>query len=540
MNGADAIAEILRREGTEFVTGFPRSPLIESCARIGIRPVLTRQERVGASIADGYTRTTAGRRNGVFVSQHGPGAENAFPGIAQAFAENVPVLFLPGGDAAERQHTHPVFSAADQCRGVTKWSAQLAAADRVPETMRRAYHRLRNGKPGPVLLECLRDLWDDELTGEIDHTPVPRHRSAPDPRDISRAAAMIRAARRPMILAGQGVLWAEATDALVALAQAANLPVMTTNPGKSAFPENHPLSLGASLGRSRPAMAEAFLTSADLVVAIGTSLSRTSFGPSVPAGPAIIHTTNDADDVNKDYRADHALIGDAALTCEALAAELGSGARAENGVAEEIAALRRDWLSGWERHLASDEAPINQYRAIRDLMAATEPDNVIITHDSGSPREQLLPFWIATQPRSYMGWGKSTQLGHGLGLIMGAKLAAPEKLCINVMGDAAIGMVGMDLETAARCGIGILTIVFNNGVMAAERDAMGYSDGAFGTLAQGGHYTEVARALGVEATRVEAPGAFRQAVAGAIEATESGTPALIEVMVKEGHDFSRF
>ena len=139
-----------------------------------------------------------------------------------------------------------------------------------------------------------------------------------------------------------------------------------------------------------------------------------------------------------------------------------------------------------------------------------------------------------------MGWGKSTQLGHGLGLIMGAKLAAPEKICINVMGDAAIGMVGMDLETAARGDIGILTIVFNNGVMAAERDSMIVADDEFGALAQGGNYTDVANALGVAATRITEPGAFKPALKTALKATETGQPALIECIAKEGYDFSRF
>src|SRR5262249_61416586 len=116
-------------------------------------------------------------------------------------------------------------------------------------------------------------------------------------------------------------------------------------------------------------------------------------------------------------------------------------------------------------------------RVIRDLMRTVDRDNVIITHDSGSPREQLVPFWEATAAGSYMGWGKSTQLGYGLGLIMGAKLAAADKLCINIMGDAAIGMTGMDIETAARHRIATLTIVFHNGGKGAERHVLEMVDG---------------------------------------------------------------
>ena len=149
--------------------------------------------------------------------------------------------------------------------------------------------------------------------------------------------------------------------------------------------------------------------------------------------------------------------------------------------------------------------PINQYRVIRDLLRTVDRDNVIITHDSGSPREQLLPFWETTVPHSYMGWGKSTQLGYGLGLAMGAKLAAPEKLCINVMGDSSFGMSGMDIETASRNGIGILTVVFNNGVMACERHVLETSTEKYGALTVGGNYTKVAEGLNVPATRVEKP-----------------------------------
>ena len=139
-------------------------------------------------------------------------------------------------------------------------------------------------------------------------------------------------------------------------------------------------------------------------------------------------------------------------------------------------------------------------------MRTVDRDNVIMTHDSGSPREQMMPFWETTAAGSYMGWGKSTQLGYGLGITMGAKLAEPNKLCVNVMGDAAIGMTGMDIETAARNKIAILTVVFNNGVMGAERDVLKISDEKYGAMTVGGNYTKVAEGLNVAARRVEKPG----------------------------------
>jgi len=281
------------------------------------------------------------------------------------------------------------------------------------------------------------------------------------------------------------------------------------------------------------------------VLAIGSSLTRTPFGPGVPPGKTIVHSTNDAGDINKEYRADHALVGDAALVLDALIAEVSrqKGAGGGNALAslkEEIAAGKKAWLDEWSKFLNSDEKPLNQYRVIRDLMRTVDRDNVIMTHDSGSPREQMMPFWETTAAGSYLGWGKSTQLGYGLGIIMGAKLAEPKKLCVNVMGDSAIGMTGMDIETAARNRIAILTVVFNNGVMGAERDVLKISDKKYGSMNVGGNYTKVAEGLNVAARRVEQPGDIVGAIKEAVGVTQSGAPFLLEFVVKEGRDFSRY
>jgi len=173
-------------------------------------------------------------------------------------------------------------------------------------------------------------------------------------------------------------------------------------------------------------------------------------------------------------------------------------------------------------------------------MRTAERDNMIVTPDFGSPPQQMIPVRGKTAPGSYMGWGKSTQLGCGLGITMGAKLAAPGKLCVNVMGDAAIGMTGMDIETAARNRIAILTIVLNNGVMGAEREVLKISDAKYGAMSVGGNYTKVAEGLNVAATRVEKPAGIVPAIKDAVGVTQSGAPFLLEILVKEGHDFSRY
>ncbi|MEA2905648.1 MAG: hypothetical protein QOI12_3035 [Alphaproteobacteria bacterium] len=544
MNGAQVIAEILKREGTEFLSCYPRNPLIETCAALDIRTILCRQERVGVGIADGYTRIKRGKKNGVFAAQAGPGIENAFPGIAQAFAENVPMLVIPATLPLARHYLKPVFRAADVYRPVTKWSAVAHNVQELPDLMRRAYHAMRSGKGGPVLIEVPPEVWEAEFKGELGYTPMPVQRTAPDPDAVKEAVRMLLAARNPVLWAGQGVHYAEAADALAALAELIPAPVVTTNPGKSAIPDSHPLSLGAST-RSRSKMYTDYMAKADLVLAVGSSLTRTPFGPSVPPGKKIIHSTNEASDINKEYRVDQALIGDARLVLDAVIAEVGrqkggGGANALASLKEEIAAAKKAWQAEWAGHLDSEEVPINQYRVIRDLMRTVDRDHVIMTHDSGSPREQLMPMWETTQAGSYMGWGKSTQLGYGLGITMGAKLAAPRKLCVNVMGDAAIGMTGMDIETASRNRIAILTIVFNNGVMGAEREELKISDQKYGAMAVLGNYSKVAEGLNVAATRVDKPADIVPAIKEAVAVTESGSPFLLEVVVKEGHDFSRY
>lgn len=538
----DAIASILAQEQTEHLVCYPRQPVIEAASKLGIKPVVCRQERVGAGMADGISRSTSGRKIGVFAMQGAAGVENTFPGVAQLYGDNVPVLLLPGGSLG-RSYTKPHFRALENFGHVTKWMADVDKSDFVSERMRRAYSALRNGKPGPVMIEVSDEMGISELTQELRYECVKQVRSAPDPADVRKVAELLLKAERPVLHAGQGVMYAHASKELVELAELLQSPVMTTNTGKSAFPENHPLSIGASV-ISAPKMVRHFLKNADLVVGIGASFAINPWTPKIPAGKRIVHITNAPSDLNKEIAHDAAMLGDAKLCLQALIDEIrGSkplGRNAGSHAVEEIAAVRREWLSDWHDELHSTEKPINQYSVIQKIQEIVDLDNTIVTHEAGSPREQLVPFWQARQPRSYLGWGKSTQLGHSLGLIMGAKLANPGKLCINFMGDAAIGMVGMDLETAARNGIATLTIVFNNGVMAGEQAVMPVAIEKFGASQLGGHYSDVAKALGLWSRRVGEMPEFEGALRAAIEATQSGVPALIECVAKQNFKYSRY
>jgi thiamine pyrophosphate-dependent acetolactate synthase large subunit-like protein len=189
--------------------------------------------------------------------------------------------------------------------------------------------------------------------------------------------------------------------------------------------------------------------------------------------------------------------------------------------------------------LTSKDVPINPYRVIWEFMRCVDPKEAIITHDAGSPRNQLVPFYPAPVARSYIGWGKSHALGTGLGLIMGAKLAAPEKFCVNFMGDAAFGMTGLDFETAVRCNVPILTIVLNNNFMAAETRHMKTSHERYQTQEIGGNYTDIGRALGGWAERVEDPEQISSAIQRARRATEDGKAALLEFITSRESSYSR-
>jgi len=535
---AEAVARVLKEEGVEHLICYPRQALIDFCAEIGIRPVVCRQERVGVGIADGISRSTYGKRIGVFSMQGGPGVENTFPGAAQVFGDNVPVLLIPG-DRVGRSFTPPSFDPVQTFRPVMKWAAEITEPGRVIELMRRAFHNLRTGKPGPVLIELPSKIGNSEMDGEFEYSPPRGIRTAPDQADVRSIAELLLKARNPVIHAGQGVLYSGATKELVRVAELLQTPVLTTNTGKGAFPENHPLSLGASVVPA-PKMMFHFLKKADIVVAMGSSLTRNHWAPQIPNGKTIIHCTNDAADINKEFPTKAAMLGDAKLMLEALIAEIGNKKRTSDNVAQEVHAVRQEWLNEWVPELTSSEEPINQYRIVHDLMNAVDRENTIVTHDSGSPREQMVAFWQCLVPGGYLGWGKTTQLGHGLGLIMGAKIANPDKLCINVMGDASIGMVGMDIETAVRNRIGILTIVFNNGVMAGEQNGLVAAVQRYQAANLGGNYSEVAKALGAWSTRIAKPDAFLPALKQAMEATQSSTPAVIECVAKQNFKYSRY
>jgi acetolactate synthase-1/2/3 large subunit len=545
MNVAQAAAEIFKREGVEFLLAYPLNPLTESCAAAGIRPIIVRQERVGIHMADAISRMTSGEKVGVFACQAGPGVENAFGAVAQAWSEGVPLIFMPGAASRNQAWIRPGFNAALNFQHIVKQAEQINTPEMLVPALRRAFSMARNGRPGPVLIEVPGDMWNQEIKGEIDYKPTRRILSAPSAADVDAAAAKLIAAKRPLIYAGQGIHYAKAWPELKAVAELLESPVTTSLEGKSSFPETHALSLGSG-GVAMPKAVFQHVQEADVIFGAGASFTATGFGIRFPTNSdkTFIHNTLDPMDVNKNIHTDYPLVGDSKLTLEMLHAAVKERIKKPRGLTADVHKRIREqndpWMAEWNPRLTSESKPLSPYRVIWDLMQVADVSNTIITHDAGSPRDELSPFWRSVTPLSYIGWGKSTQLGYGIGLAMGAKLAHPDKLCINMWGDAAIGMTGMDFETAVRNNIPILSILFNNYAMAMEFKVMSVSRAKYHSTDISGNYADWAKALGGYSERVTEPDQVVHALLKGIAATKEGKPALLEFITTQDKVYSTF
>ena len=402
MKTCDAVVEILKREGVDVLFGYPRNALLEAAAAADVRTIIPRQERIGLHMADAYSRLTKGEKIGVFCCQHGPGAEVAYAGVAQAYGESVPMLVLPGGYATGIAHVGRNFNSVRNMAQITKSAEPLNFPGHVNAVMRRAFTALRNGRGGPALVELPIDVLEQD-GAEVDYKPVLRTRFGPDGESVARAAALLCAAKRPVLYAGQGIHWASAYTELKELAELLAIPVCTSLPGKSSFDETHPLSLGSG-GAAMPYQVRHFLDESDVILGIGCSFTSTAFGIRMPAGKTVIHATLDPVELNRAVETEVALIGDAKLTLRALIeackAITDGIPRDASAVAAEIKGVADDWFAKWLPKLTSDQVPMTPYRVLWDLQHTVDVANTIITHDAGSPRDQLSPFWKTTAPSS--------------------------------------------------------------------------------------------------------------------------------------------
>jgi thiamine pyrophosphate-dependent acetolactate synthase large subunit-like protein len=535
MNGYNVISKILKKEGVEWIACFPNNPLIEAVAKEGIRPIMFRQERGGIMAADGYSRTMMGKKFGVFACQGGPGAENSYGGIAQAFSDSVPILFIPDGIPLVNSDVSPSFISSKNFGDITKWSKSINHSERIVSLMKRAFHSLKNGRPSPVLIEMHRDHMTQEVNNLDEYKSPKESKVCPTDDFIEEAVKLLINSKKPVIWSGQGVLYSSATKELEELSNLLSLPVVTTMPGKSSFNERNPLSLG-SANRTAPKTVWKYLGDSDTIFAIGSSLTITNYGITIPSGKNIIHSTNNYEDINKDYDVEVSLLGDSKLVLQKMIECIKNNyskniasAETMNLVTSEIKKDKEEWAGEWNNLLNSSMNPINPYRLVNEINNNIDHENTIVTHDAGHPRDQMMPFITATTPGSYIGWGKSTHLGYGIPLMIGAKIAEPDKFCINFMGDGAFGMSGLDIETSQRSGNPITTIVMNNGTMGGYPQNYPQSIEKYQTIKMTGDYAKIAEGMGAKGISVENPDEIKKSILDARKYNKDGYSVLIDV-----------
>jgi thiamine pyrophosphate-dependent acetolactate synthase large subunit-like protein len=543
MNVAEAMSSAFGAEGIRIaagITGQSIGHLADALAeRQDVKIFYTRQERVAVDICDGYARVCG--RPGVVFTDNGPAAANAVGGLVNSWGDSTPLLFIaghtdrfvvPGRGTKELPFT-------ELYRPISKWVAVINDPSQLGAILRRAFVQLRSGRPGPVVIGLPYDVSSMPV-GQFDYRPVsalPAIRSAGDPQAIRQAAKMIAEAKRPYLYVGAGVLQSEASDELVAFAELLTLPVATTLNGKSAFPEDHPLALGiGGFARARygTLMATAAAQSADVIVTIGCGFKHhATMGP-VADGTKHIQIDVDATELHKESLADIAILGDAKLVLLQLIESVRSmmsptRLQPEAGRLAELSALQKRWLDVSEPLLGSDEAPINPFRVTREFARLVDPARTILLHDAGSVRGSTCQHYIATKPRSFLGFGVESAMGWSIGAALGAKTAAPDKLVASVIGEEAFGETALDLETSIRAGTPVLILVLNNRAFT-DRDGGVSARLAAARFTGGVDVCAVTRALGAKAERVDHPDALRDVLQRAIDALTDGTTAVVEIM----------
>ena len=548
MKGGDALVRCLELEGVRYITGFAGGglnvlfPALRTSETIKV--FATRHERLGVEVADGYARATG--QVGVAMTGSGPGATNTLTGIAGAYADNIPVLLLMGQIALRnlgKEYQQEVPSSIFD--NLVKWKATITRVDEIPTIMRRAFTNLRSGSPGPVVIEMPQDIMAGEISDEdFSYTPVgPGAKPSAAPADVEMAADLLVGAEYPVLNVGGGCLSAAAADEVMELAELLSMPVASSLVAKGIFPEDHPLSLGMGIyPRSKYASGPAMQINrkVDVVLAVGNSYRQPNGTDGRPFSPGVklIHVNADPADLNKTYMADVPILADAKLALRdiinAVKDRVGPGrGGAKEEVVAEIQQARDKWLGEWYSVFTDESTPTNGYRVVYDLMQLVDKDKTVAIHDAGGSRGYVSPFWVTTRPRNYVGMGGMAAMGWSMGAAVGAKLGKPDHLVVHLLGDASFGMTGMEDETAVRMGLPTLKIIVNNGGTGGGLMGMERPGGAPPAFAQlGGNFTMVAQGLGAHAERVEDPAEITPALKRAIQATENGQAAVVEVMIK--------
>jgi acetolactate synthase-1/2/3 large subunit len=546
MTGGQALAEMLKLSnvGPMFgMGGFQLLPFYEACRALNLKHYLINDERCGAFAADAYAKVT--NRPGVADGTLGPGATNLVTGLVESLNAGIPMIVVTGD--ANREHAWKNMTQEakqlEVLRPVVKEVIRVEVIKRLPEHVRRAFAVATSGRPGPVLI----DVPEDVAHGEHDFDAsdfwvdpgtlkAQARRTRPDAADVTSAAALIAKAERPLILAGGGIHISEAYGALLAMAEAYNIPVAHTMSGKGAIACTHPLSAGLFGRYDR--IANALIAASDCLIVVGCKLGEiaTKRFALIPPGKPIIHIEIEPTEIGRTTRTDVALAGDARLTLEALAAEIGDGKAAARRRAEYVAEIPKrmaEWRAGAADRLESRETPINVGRLMGELNKIMPADGIVVADGGFAAHWGGLMFDTKLAGRHFLPDRGFASIGYGVPGGIGAQIGAgPKRRVVSLTGDGGFNMSLGELETARRVGANFVAVVFNNAasgyVKALQHAVYGKGNYQSSDLVEM-DYSAIAKGFGCHGIRVSDPEKLAGALREGLENTS--TPTVIDAVV---------
>ena len=527
ISGGEAVVRSLQNEGVEVVFGLPGVQIMHIYDAFydnpDIRILTVRHEQTAAYMADGYARVTG--MPGVALVAPGPGVQNASAALGTAYASSSPVLLLTG--QVERSEIgrdygalHEINDQLDIVRPVTKWCQRVMDIGEIPNAINETMQQMRSDRPRPTEVEIPPDVLD--MTGVIhlaDRAPVKRKK--PDPQEVKQAARLLKEATKPFIWAGGGVQLADASEDLVALAEALGAPVATTPEGKGSIPEDHPLSLGSCYyghGASSWAVPES-----DVILAVGTRMYEQMKGLNAPRTPQkFIQLDVDPAVIGNRYPAEIGIVSDARLGLQALLKEIRKGEQSVRWPRKEIDEIKNKQ----ERWLEKYASP--QCRIIRDMQESLSEDAVIVSGVNNIAYWSYFSYQVR-RPRSYITPSYFATLGFSFPTALGAKVGAPERPVVSLTGDGGCMYALPELATAVKYNINVVVVVFVDNAFGASKDDQRtrYHGRMVGTDLNSPSFAEMARLFGAYGKTVE-PDQIGNALS---EAIEQEKPALIEVPI---------
>ena len=529
ISGSEILARAMAQHGIDTMFYLMGGPMIHAelaCIDIGIRCIDVRHEQAAAMMAHAYSRLT--NRVGVCMAASGPGACNLVTGVATAWADGAPVLAI-GGACGLNVWGRGVFQEMDQValfRPITKWSERVTDVRRIPDMLATAMRHASSGKPGPVYLDIGGNILYQQIDdGEVAY-PEPkltraRHRPPANAEAVAEAVALLARASKPIVVSGSGILWSEASRELQRFVERTGIPFYTTPQGRGVIPDDHELSF-------LNARAAAF-KEADLLLVVGTRANYVNghfAAPRFNAAARMIHVNIDPTDVGVTRECDVAVVGDAKLALDQLTAQAEGKVRPAQyrGWVAQLAAINRDKGAQAADRMASDNLPIHPLRLCKEVGDFLDRDAILVVDG-----QEILNYGrqsIRTYvPGHRLNSGTFGTMGVGLPFGVGAKVACPDKQVLVLHGDGSFGLNAMELDTAVRHKIPVVTVISLNGgwtAVEAHRKPgqhLGYT-----------RYDRMAEALGCHAEYVEQPADIRPALERAFA---SGVPALVNVRTDE-------